>query len=299
MPRREIPLVYWSADWEDQARRHRPPTTFLEALMQTAPGDEPQATLEDSAELRHAVQDCVACLDGHDQELVHAAFWQNQPFRAIEQQTGLPKSTAHRHTQRALERLRSLLERNTVIRQHLGLPPYWEEACRNVVRHLERDSLINPSHADDLEAINTAIELWSGHSEMLVPDIDRATARLLGVAAVAAIRLLGGIDVDEVAGVLARKHHDYGTEAITRFGTFGVVVRCSDKLARWHQLNGADEPKCEALDDTLLDIIGYAVIAFMLSEGTFELDMAPTDVAHGGAEPACGRGPQVGIEVAA
>jgi hypothetical protein len=47
-----------------------------------------------------------------------------------------------------------------------------------------------------------------------------------------------------------------------------------DKIARLQNLlKRGGEAKHEALTDTYMDILGYAVIALMLEEGSFELEL--------------------------
>lgn len=75
-------------------------------------------------------------------------------------------------------------------------------------------------------------------------------------------------DVCQAARELqVRKNHDYAHEGdifrnFRRYGTFGVLVRLSDKLAR---LDSFEENKefavaDEKLEDTIIDIINYATI---------------------------------------
>ncbi len=82
-------------------------------------------------------------------------------------------------------------------------------------------------------------------------------------------------DKDEMAELLASKQHDYGHRNITSFGLVGVAVRMSDKIARLENLIIRDDDAVnEPLMDTYRDIVGYAVIAGMLLNNTFELELA-------------------------
>ena len=78
----------------------------------------------------------------------------------------------------------------------------------------------------------------------------------------------------EVADLVIRKQKDYGHDNINAFGEFGLIVRTNDKLARLHNLHckgsqGITEPRIDAWKD----IAGYALIALMLDEGTFNLEL--------------------------
>jgi len=53
-----------------------------------------------------------------------------------------------------------------------------------------------------------------------------------------------------------------------------VAVRISDKIARFNNLtNEGASAQNESLVDTLVDMVGYAVIARMLEDGTFDLPL--------------------------
>lgn len=69
---------------------------------------------------------------------------------------------------------------------------------------------------------------------------------------------------------LLRKRHDYGAGNLPRHGEFGILVRISDKFERLNTLIVAGEtPNFEAIDDTWLDVAGYALLALMMkSVGT-------------------------------
>ncbi len=74
--------------------------------------------------------------------------------------------------------------------------------------------------------------------------------------------------------LLASKQHDYGHGNITAFGLQGVLVRLSDKIERLINLKSKiGKAKNESLTDTLRDIVGYCVIALMLNDETFNLDL--------------------------
>ena len=80
--------------------------------------------------------------------------------------------------------------------------------------------------------------------------------------------------MDEMHRLLVGKQHDYGHSNILHFGMVGVAVRLCDKIARLQNLlKRGSEAKHEALTDTYMDILGYAVIALMLEEGSFELEL--------------------------
>lgn len=78
---------------------------------------------------------------------------------------------------------------------------------------------------------------------------------------------------DKAREVQIAKNHDYAHEGdifrnFRRYGTFGVLVRLSDKLAR---LDSFEENKefavsDEKLEDTIIDIINYATIYLAMKQ---------------------------------
>lgn len=69
---------------------------------------------------------------------------------------------------------------------------------------------------------------------------------------------------NELLDLLAAKHHDYGTKNLEGFGELGIIVRCSDKLARLESLLNAPSAVKESLEDTWFDLAGYAIQAILM-----------------------------------
>lgn len=70
--------------------------------------------------------------------------------------------------------------------------------------------------------------------------------------------------------LLIKKHEDYGTGNLLKFGTFGILVRGSDKIERLINLhNKSESVENETILDTWMDLAGYALQAIMMLEGTF------------------------------
>lgn len=83
------------------------------------------------------------------------------------------------------------------------------------------------------------------------------------------------INEDTLVKILVRKQHDYGPENIRRFGRQGLMVRMHDKIARLENLIlNKDAPNNESIDDTVLDIAGYAAIGIMWENQQFLLPLA-------------------------
>lgn len=70
---------------------------------------------------------------------------------------------------------------------------------------------------------------------------------------------------DECYELICRKQRDYGTGNIESFGSAGVLVRLSDKLARLkHLMTSGQVPENESLEDTWRDIVNYGIIGLAL-----------------------------------
>lgn len=80
---------------------------------------------------------------------------------------------------------------------------------------------------------------------------------------------------DLVVRTICQKQHDYGHDNILWAGEDGLLVRMHDKTARIRNLmSRGDVAANESLEDSWLDVVGYALIGIMLCEGTFERQLA-------------------------
>lgn len=82
---------------------------------------------------------------------------------------------------------------------------------------------------------------------------------------------------DEIVSILADKQAAYGQGNINAFGYTGLHVRMSDKVNRIENLlakQRGDLDFVEGIEDTWLDLVGYAVITVMLQNGSFEAPLA-------------------------
>ncbi len=71
----------------------------------------------------------------------------------------------------------------------------------------------------------------------------------------------------KVKKLLVAKHHDYGDGNLDKYGFLGIVIRMSDKLARLENLMFKEHLVNECIDDTILDLIGYAIQIDIRLEG--------------------------------
>lgn len=76
-----------------------------------------------------------------------------------------------------------------------------------------------------------------------------------------------------LAETITRKQRDYGPDAITRFGSIGILVRVHDKVARLENLaaKNSENPENESIRDNYLDLLGYAALGIILENNQFFL----------------------------
>lgn len=98
-------------------------------------------------------------------------------------------------------------------------------------------------------------------------------------------------DHGHVLDIVVRKQRDYGHENIARFGRLGLLVRVHDKIARLENLLGTGRtPNHESIEDNVLDVIGYSIVAAMWEEGSFLLSLLPLTVVESEPESALNAG---------
>ena len=81
----------------------------------------------------------------------------------------------------------------------------------------------------------------------------------------------------EILNTVIKKQRDYGHKNIAKFGITGLVIRVHDKVARVENLMKKEKYVNAVLDetmlDTLMDIIGYSIIAYMWLNNTFMYEL--------------------------
>lgn len=83
-------------------------------------------------------------------------------------------------------------------------------------------------------------------------------------------------NINDMVSLVSRKQHDYGPGNIKRFGRPGVLVRLWDKVARYQELTRRELVSGETnepIDETLVDIIGYIIIVYMVQNGSFDFPL--------------------------
>lgn len=274
------------------------PINEIDALMRCAPGDEPSRTVKDIQSLRDAVNDAREQLTEEQQFILEAIHAERLSVDQLRVRLGL-KSKGH--TQRLIKAaeaaLRELLTTDPLIQERLAMPAdvtlTWDE-------FMSSDEVPDITPADWGTAAALVVAGFTPigepmHPKMALTLINNKTQMLrdlvnqghvadsvlgppivtIGVAAANLLAADGLWNADEIVDLLCRKQHDYGHSNIMSFGMVGVAVRDSDKVARYNNLSARKAAgQAEPLIDAVLDMVGYGVIAQMLLDGTFLLQLA-------------------------
>ena len=78
--------------------------------------------------------------------------------------------------------------------------------------------------------------------------------------------------MNQIKKLMIQKNKTYGDNNIIEMGEQGVMFRLSDKMIRLKNIvmNKVKTPEDETLEDTYLDIAGYAIIGLMLKRNKFQ-----------------------------
>jgi hypothetical protein len=150
----------------------------------------------------------------------------------------------------------------------------WDEGAYGALKHIAQVS-------SELQRNDGMFNPIFEHLGLFVRDegvSESAAVDLMQRAGIGALHVLCDrepFDMDNMHRLLVGKQHDYGHGNILHFGLRGVAVRLCDKIARMENLNRRGGGTVhEALTDTYVDILGYAAIALMLKDGSFELELS-------------------------
>lgn len=253
-------------------------TDPIELLMSGINELEP-GTLSDG--VATAVQSAKDCLSERDRWVIDAVYIWGHSYSEIADMMGYSsKASAHGAVKSAQKKLKEILELDY-----------------RIIRMMERKvHMSNETWADAAWRHLRAMDRCANGGEF-TPDIFDAHFRNMGACvkcldtdkladicwsagceAGRALVTMGVWDIETLQDTLCSKQHDYGHDNINAFGIIGVAVRLSDKIARYKNLLGKQNRVAgETIVDTLTDMVGYAVLARMLEDGTFQLDLVMED----------------------
>jgi hypothetical protein len=247
------------------------PQTPMEALMLSV-SDVIEESAEELQPLREAVAMCIEQLDEQDQFIINSVNSEFVSYDELGKRLGVSKPHAWRLKNNAYARLQQLLTMHPLIRKKVRVVNNWEQSASQWVMHIASFA------TETKEADVTKLQRLITSGRVCLFDQDELPVSLLwteiAIQAVQDLRMRDKWDSGEMCKLLASKQHDYGHGNITAFGMKGVLVRLSDKVERLINLKSKkSKAQNESLVDTLRDIVGYCVIALMLNDETFNLDL--------------------------
>lgn len=240
------------------------PSTDWEWMMQH--GDTPEADESHIA----VVEEAFNNMDESMQDVLRAIFYEQIPYSELGERLGCSKTQAWRKAQQAINIIKTMIGDNPILTERYNVYTYWDQAARAVIDSYDQSHLSRPAN---MELVDYVIDVMRDSVVCHEPQ-PSFTFNSLAIEAVAHLRFNKQWDPDEFADFLCGKQHDYGHENINTFGLVGLAVRLSDKVARIHHLN-TNLAKNESLLDSWSDIVGYCVIAEMILNNTFDLELEP------------------------
>ena len=232
-------------------------------------------------ELRDAVQDGIAQLGPKDRFVIEASYIWGYSYSEIADMMGYrSKGTPHYAIKKAERNLGAILKKDKRIIQLLkgnsGVDTSnWADSAWKQLRYFDSQTnktFLRETFGYSFIQLSNIIRTMGEDENADVKLYDACT--LIGAEAARGLAEIGQWDTEAMLDILCRKQHDYGHGNINAFGIVGVAVRISDKIARYENLTGKNtKEQNESLLDTLMDMVGYAVIARMLEDGTFDLPL--------------------------
>lgn len=250
------------------------------SMLMAGPNQRQSHPLSD--DIRDAVRDGIMQLNDKDRFLIEAVYVWGRSYSQIAEMMGYnSKGTSHYAIKKAERNLGDILKADSRIIRLLkgnGMNNIkdWADGAWKNLRYFEKN--ISTEMFDDklfevyFMMLREAVQDWGVDENADIKLYDLCTR--IGVLAAQGLGSHKAWDTEAMQTILTRKQHDYGHDNINAFGIIGVAVRISDKIARYKNLvtkssNGLNE----SLEDTLVDMVGYAVIARMLEDGTFDLPL--------------------------
>ena len=163
-----------------------------------------------------------------------------------------------------------------LITEHIQThPATWNAAAAVAVHDIEtRQSMLPGFYIAEVRLAFNRVEDYFEISPLDHEKMAELWAAVGNTAMRYAINSGSGFTGGELTSTLIRKQRDYGHDNIRRFGTYGVIVRCHDKIARLENLQATgQDPQNESVRDNIMDVSGYAAIGIMLETGTFEKEL--------------------------
>lgn len=263
MANKQIPTEFFG---DETPMFRRPPESPIQALMEADFGHEPEESAIELMPYRELVAEAVDMLDEETKWVINGVFSEQLSLQQLAGQLGVSKTHIFRIRNRGVAMLRALLSTNPQIRKRVNMSSTWEESATEWVNAINSS---NPDPAPiDIEHIRIMRDALFEATEF------HPAWSVIAHLAIGELKERDKWDTEEMIELLIRKQRDYGHQNILQGGGFGVAVRLSDKIERYANLTSKESlPSNESIIDTLLDMVGYSVIAHMLADGSFTLPL--------------------------
>lgn len=275
--RRSFPTTQSYMESIVDASRSHAPQTAIEALMCAPCWAEPEVSMEERLALADAVARCTELLPARTEWVLRARTWEEATLREVAAQLGMSYVNVWRIEREAHDRLQHILTLHPLVRSKLNMSNDWRSAAFEPLLVIATDSK-HMLAKDPQRMRDDAVSC-------LHADYDAGVVHHLSILGQWAFRILAETNsnmelVEKIIELLCLKQSKYGHGNINRFGLWGVVVRASDKVERYVNLSASGDTgtEDESVEDTLMDLVGYAVIANMLSSDTFKLPLLKAEV---------------------
>lgn len=237
--------------------------------MQAMPHEEPEESVDELMQLQEAVARHIDALDERDRWIVNACISEGKSLQTIAKELGYTKTHVWRLRNQAFEKLRKSMSSDTQIISRIKDSTTWDQSAMKWVNYLAHEYIM--THTVKYEPQRTINEMWYFTHKNDTRSLEFLFKEMAGFG-IDQMRLREIWDSGHMWSVLCKKHNDYGCEGINRFGEMGIIIRLSDKVERYLHLVERQAMN-ESTDDTLLDIVGYCVVALMYLDGTFQLPL--------------------------
>ena len=154
----------------------------------------------------------------------------------------------------------------------------FNKAAESAYASIVNDATTTLSDRNKFDPIETYISRWvtslqRGEYDENDNELATSVIKRAGVESLIWLVENHGPTIPDIVEIVCKKQHDYGHRNITNFGTIGIAIRVCDKIARIKNLEKIGDAQNESLIDSYVDIVGYAVIAIMLDNESFHLNL--------------------------
>lgn len=241
------------------------PRTEIEWMLQW--GDAPNDFNDGHIQ---AVQTAIESLNPKARQCLEAIYYEGIPYSQLGQRLGVSKPHAWRLAKRAKAELWRKLINDHNINLRYEMFDCWEEAAMAILEDMDDWVINEEGNLQHLKVYQSRM----GKAVRSFEEVHLDLFKDVGANALGHLKHTKQWDIGEMHTLLVSKQQDYGHHNILMFGSTGVAIRMCDKIARLiNILDSGAEAKNEALLDTWQDLVGYSVIAQMLWNETFTLEL--------------------------